>query len=154
MDHYEKAVRMMDALYGKNIAMPLATVKNGQPNIRVINVYYKDGAFYAATYAASNKMKEIAVNPHVAICRDLFVAHGVAENLGHPTLPANSALRDELRTVFYVFYDRHVDEADAHTCFLKIRLTDALVFANDSKYFIDFETKTARRKDFIADVII
>ena len=50
-------------LYGHDVAMPLATVNDGKANLRVVNSYYKDKAFYITTYALSNKMKEIAINP-------------------------------------------------------------------------------------------
>lgn len=98
-------------------------------------------------------MKEITVNPHVAINHNLFVAHGVGENIGHPLSEGNESLRKELRRVFSAFCDRHVDERDRNTCILRIRLQDALVFAHDFKYFIDFEKRTATKKKCVVDIV-
>jgi hypothetical protein len=82
----------------------------------------------------------------------LFVTHGIGENLGHPLDEPNRQLREELRNVFSSFYNRHVNEQDKNTCILKISLDDALLFANDYKYVIDFKKQTATRKDFIVDI--
>jgi len=38
-------------------------------------------------------------------------------------------------------------------CILKITLTDSLVFANDYKYFIDFEHNTASREECVIDIV-
>jgi hypothetical protein len=112
MDCFDESLRVMNELYGHDTAMPLATVNGGRPNLRVVNAYYKDMSFYITTYSLSSKMKEIAVNPHVAINHNLFVAHGVGENLAHPLSEGNESLREELRHVFSAFYDKHVDERD------------------------------------------
>lgn len=153
MDCFDEGLRAMDELYGRDTAMPLATVNGRRANLRVVNAYYKDMAFYITTYSLSNKMKEIAVNPYVAINHNLFVAHGVGENIGHPLSEGNESLREELRRVFSAFYDRHVDERDENTCILRIRLQDALVFAHDSKYFIDFEKRTATKEKCVVDIV-
>lgn len=119
MNYYNEALAAMKKLYGKDTAMSLATVNNGNADVRVINAYYEENAFYITTYTLSNKMKEIALNSHVAVCHNLFVAHGNGRNIGHPLAPQNKELRDELRQVFYAFYDKHVNEADENTCILK-----------------------------------
>jgi len=98
-------------------------------------------------------MKEIAKNPNVALNYNLFVAHGLGKNVGNPLAERNRDLREELKQVFVVFYDKHVCEEDPNTCILKVDLTDALVFAHDYKYLIDFERKTAARKDFVVDIV-
>jgi len=113
----------------------------------------KDKAFFITTYALSNKMQEICTNSSVAIAHNLFVAHGEAENMGHPLDIKNKALREELRRVFCVFYDKHVDENDSNTCILKINLTDAIVFADDFKYYVDFKIETATKENFIVDIV-
>jgi hypothetical protein len=41
---------------------------------------------------------------------------------------------------------------DKNMCFLKVTLNDALVFAYDYKYYIDFKNKKATRKNFIVDI--
>lgn len=153
MDVFREALSVMDELYGKDTAMPLATVNNGKANLRVVNAYYKGRAFYITTHALSNKMREIAANPSVAINHDLFVAHGLGENIGSPLDDKNKELREELRRVFCAFYDKHVNERDKNTCILKIKLTDALLFARDFKYLINFEDQTAIKQNCVIDII-
>ena len=46
-------------------------------------IIYEDGAFYVLTYGLSNKMKQIEVNPIVALAGDWFTAHGKGVNLGY-----------------------------------------------------------------------
>lgn len=64
--------------------------------------------------SATALMREIAVKPDMAICKDLMCARGIGENLGSSRAESNRGLRDELRNVFSAFYDRHVDEDDPH----------------------------------------
>lgn len=154
MDNYfNEAISVMKELYGKDVAMSLATVNGDKANVRVINAYYKDKAFYITSYGLSNKMKEISKNRNVALNHNLFVAHGTGENIGNPLDKGNEKLRDELKKVFFVFYDKHVNEKDKNTCILKVTLSDALVFANDYKYFIDFENETSTRGKCVVDII-
>jgi hypothetical protein len=152
-NYFNEAITIMKELYGKDIAMSLATVNGDKANIRVVNAYYKEEAFYITTYALSNKMKEILKNPNVALNYNLFVAHGIGENIGNPLDEPNRGLREELRSVFVAFYYKHVNEQDKNTCILKISLNDALVFAHDFKYFIDFDNQTATRENCIIDIV-
>lgn len=154
MDCFDESLKVMDELFGRDTAMSFATVNGEKPNLRVVNAYYKDAAFYITTYTLSNKMKEISANPHVAINHNLFVAHGLGENLGHPLDEGNKDLREELRHVFSSFYDRHVDEQDKNTCILKVELWDALVFAHDFKYFVNFAERTATKEKCVVDVVL
>lgn len=151
-NYFNEAIEIMKELYGKDIAMSLATVNGDKANARVINAYFKQDAFYVTTYALSNKMKEISVNPSVALNHNLFVAHGIGTNIGNPLDESNLDLREELRRVFVAFYDRHVDEQDENTCILKITLSDALVFAHDYKYYVDFRNQIATREDCVVDI--
>jgi hypothetical protein len=153
MNYFDEAVTAMKELYGHDVAMPVATVNGDKANIRVVNAYYKENAFYITSYALSNKMKEIEKNPNVALNHNLFVAHGWGKNIGNPLEERNRDLREELRQVFFAFYDKHVCEGDPNTCILKIDLMDALVFAHDYKYFIDFEDQTTTRQDFVVDIV-
>ncbi len=152
--YFEEALKAMEKLYGQDVPMSLATAGDGKPNVRVIDVYFRDGAFYAVTHLGSNKMKEIAKNPYVALNHELFVARGRAECLGHPTAPGNEALRAELMEVFSKFYSRHVDENDPGTCILKIEPDWALVFDGGYKYIADFPEKVSTRQPFVADIIV
>jgi len=66
-NYFNEAIAVMQGLYGKDTAMSLATVNGDKVNIRVVNAYYKENAFYVTTYALSNKMKEILKNSNVAL---------------------------------------------------------------------------------------
>lgn len=151
--YFREGAEAMAELYGRDVPMSLATADAaGRPSVRVVDMYFTEGAFYAATYGLSRKMREIALNPRVALCCGLFTAHGLAESLGHPLRPANRALRCALREAFRAFYGRHVDEADGHTCFLRIAPADATLFANGFKYEMDFERGIAGREPFASDI--
>lgn len=151
-NYFDEADAVMKELYGKDVAMSLATVNENKANARVIDAYYKENTFYVTTYALSNKMMEISKNPNVALNHNLFVAHGIGENIGNPLEENNKDLRDELKKVFVSFYDKHVNEQDKNTCILKINLSDALIFTNDYKYIVDFKSKTATREDCVIDI--
>lgn len=53
--------------FGKDSLIALATVVDGVPNVRTVDSFYENGAFYVLTYALSNKMKQIKKNSVVAI---------------------------------------------------------------------------------------
>jgi len=134
-----KALKVMDERFGCDSEIALATVDNGKPSVRTVNSYYENGSFYVITYALSNKMKQIAVDPSVAICGDWFTAHGVGENMGYIRKPENAELADKLRTVFAEWYDNgHVEEESVNTIILRIRLTDGVLLDHGTKYEIDF----------------
>lgn len=153
INYFNEAISVMKELYGKDVAMSLATVNGDKANIRILNAYYKENTFYVTTYALSNKMKEIYQNQNVALNHNLFVAHGIGKNIGNPLDEPNRELREELRKVFVAFYDKHVNEQDKNTCILKISLSDALVFAHDYKYFIDFKNQIATRESCVLDIV-
>ncbi len=141
MDKHElaKALEIMDERFGCDSEIALATVDNGKPSVRTVNSYYENGSFYVITYALSNKMKQIAADPSVAICGDWFTAHGVGENMGHIRKPENAELADKLRAVFAEWYDNgHVEEESVNTIILRIRLTDGLLLSHGTRYEIDF----------------
>jgi general stress protein 26 len=154
MDEFKTAITMMEKLYGHDVTLSLATCRDGDVSVRVVNGYYKDGCIYVLTHLSSNKMKQIQHNPKVALCRDLFQATGTAMNIGHPLDEDNKALTPELRRVFSTFYDRHVDEADPGTCILKIQLSWCVVFDNSNKYVVDFCIRAAQRLDFVNDIVM
>lgn len=155
MDNFfGEAVEGIELMYGKDTVMSLATVNQDKANVRAINAYFRENAFYITTYLLSNKMREILKNPNVALNHNLFVAHGIGENIGNPLDKQNKKLRDELKSVFFKFYDRHVDEHDENTCILRVLLTDALFFTNNYKYYIDFKNQTATRVSFVNDIIV
>ncbi len=130
---------LMDARFGCDNLIALATADGDSPSVRTVNAYYEDGSFYTVTYALSGKMQHIAKNPKVAICGDWFTAHGIGESLGHILRPENAVLADKLRTVFAEWYSNgHTNEADPNTIILRIRLTDGILFHLGTRYNIDF----------------
>lgn len=153
-EYFDEALAGMEELYGCDVPMSLATIAGDWPGIRVVDVYFAHGAFYITSHAKSCKMLEIAQNPNVALNHQLFVARGIAENIGHPLAAGNEALREELQRAFAKFYSRHVDESDPDTCILRITPTWALVFANGFKYITDFANQTAARLPFVTDILL
>jgi len=83
MNYYNESIMVMKELYGRDVAMSLATVNGDKANVRVINAYYNENIFYITTYGLSNKMKEITINPNVALNHNMFVAHGLGKNIGN-----------------------------------------------------------------------
>lgn len=139
MTDLERALAIMDERFGRDRMISLATSVNDLPSVRDVNGYYRDGSFYIITHALSGKMQQIAQNPRVAISGEWFSAHGLAENLGHVLKEENRELILTLRQVFSSWYHNgHVDETDPNTCILRVRLTDAVLFKDGTRYAIDY----------------
>ena len=139
MKHNAQTDFILTDRFGKDSLIALASVENGIPYVRTVDAVYIDGAFYVVTYSLSGKCKQIAKNPTVAISGEWFTAHGIGENLGHVLQPENKAVMDILRKAFAAWYSNgHTNEADPNTCLLKITLTDGILFANGTRYDIDF----------------
>ena len=134
-----QALSVMDERFGNDTLISVATIDDDRPAVRIVNSYYENGSFYTVTYALSNKMKQINLNPTISICGEWFTAHGIGENLGHVCDEKNSEIMSKLRAVFAEWYDNgHTDENDPNTCILRIRLTDGVLFSNGTRYDIDF----------------
>lgn len=144
MNRYEEANRIMEERFGRDTLLSVATSEGNRPSVRIVDAYYKEGAFYTVTYALSNKMRQIAKNPEVAVCGEWFTAHGIGENLGHVKSAENAAIMDTLRGAFAAWYDNgHTNEEDPNTCILCIRLTDGILFHQGERYEMDFVAKKA-----------
>lgn len=129
----------MNERFNHDTLISLATIEENIPWVRTVNSYYENGAFYTITYALSNKMRQIAENPAVAVCGDWFTAHGEGENLGHILAPQNAELAAKLRSAFASWYSNgHTNEEDPNTCILCIHLTDGVLFSDGTRYDIDF----------------
>ena len=145
MNNYAEAARVMAERFGHDTLLSLATLDAKRPSVRIVNSYYEDGAFYVVTYGCSNKMKQLGKNPEAAVCAEWFTANGTGENIGHPRDAGNAALMAKLRAAFAEWYDNgHIDEADPHTCILRVRLTEGVLFHHGTKYEIDFTKQKAR----------
>ena len=139
-DKFPLAARqIMNDRFHKDSLIGLATMDGNTPCVRAVNSYYEDGSFYVITYALSGKMRQITVNPTVAICGDWFTAHGVGENLGWIREEKNTELASKLRTAFVAWYDNgHNNEEDPNTVILRIRLTDGVLLHHGTRFDIDF----------------
>ena len=134
-----EAQRFMNDRFNKDSLIALATVDGNTPHVRAVNSYYEDGCFYTITYALSNKMKQIALNPTVAICGDWFTGHGIGENLGWIRDEKNNDIASKLRAAFAAWYDNgHTNEADVNTVILRIRMTDGVLLHHGTRFEIDF----------------
>lgn len=114
---------------GKLIA--LATSVDNKPYVRAVNAYYENGIFYVMTDASTGKMKQMEINPEVAICGELFNGRGIAENIGHVLKDEHKELMKTLRIALAEWYEYgNVDENDPNTVILAIKLTEASVISN------------------------
>jgi len=139
----EKLTKEAEAIllerFGKDSIIALATTVDGTPYVRNVNAFYDNGAFYVLTYGLSNKMKQIAANPEVAIAGDWFTAHGEGVNLGYFGREENKEIAEKMRTVFAEWLDNgHNQFEDVNTCILKIALTRGLLLSHGTRYEIDF----------------
>ncbi len=135
----EKAKEIMNERFGHDTLLSLATVDGTTLCVRTVNSYYEDGAFYVVTHALSNKMRQIAKNPVVAIAGEWFTAHGIGENLGYVLDPKNEERMTKLRAAFASWYGNgHTDESDPNTCILRIRLTSGVLMSHGTRYEMDF----------------
>ncbi len=134
-----RALEIMDERFGRDSLISLATLNGGAPSVRVVNGYYENGSFYTITYATSHKMKQIEINPAVAICGEWFTANGIGGSLGYICDEKNREIADKLRTAFAEWYfNGHTDESDPNTIILRVKLTDAVLFSHGTRYDIDF----------------
>lgn len=129
----------MNKRFGKDNVISLATVDGEMPAVRYVNAYYEDRAFYVITHGLSRKMRQMEVNPNVAIAGEWFTAHGKGVNLGYFGKEENAEIAAKLRKVFAEWIDNgHNDFNDVNTCILRIDLTDGILFYFGTEYDIDF----------------
>jgi len=140
MENLSKEVEtILRERFGKDSLVALATTIGGVPYVRNVNAYYEDGSFFVLTHGLSNKMKQIEVNPKVAIAGDWFTAQGNGVNMGYFGKEENKAIAEKMRAVFAAWIDNgHNDFSDVNTCILRIELTHGLLFSHGRRYEIDF----------------
>lgn len=132
--------KIMVERFAKDNIIALATLENGKPSVRNVDAYYEDGAFYVITYALSNKMQQIRINPAVAIAGEWFTAHGEAFNLGYFGKKENQVIAKKLKKAFAAWIDNgHNNFDDENTCILCIKLTDGILYSYGTRYEIDFQ---------------
>lgn len=139
-----EAQEILKERFGHDTLLSLATVDGDQPFVRTVNAYYEDGAFYVITHGLSNKMKQIAKNPRVAVSGDWFTAQGVGVNLGYFGKAENRELAETLRRAFAEWIDNgHNDFSNENTCILCVRLTHGVLFSHGTRYDLDFTGEEA-----------
>ena len=155
MNKYDEAMkRLAEELGDKDNLISLSTIALPQdaddkcrPDARLVDAYYEEGSFYTVTYALSNKMKQIAQNPEVAICIivDKFKATGIGENLGWVCDEKNVELMSKIRPVFAKWYDEANNDEDKNTCLLRVQMTKGLWFDahTGERLAVDFINNTA-----------
>lgn len=125
--------------FGDDSLIALATVEDEIPNVRTVDSFYENGAFYILTYALSNKMKQIKNNSAVAISGEWFTAHGIGRNLGWFCKKENEQIANKMKTLFSEWINNgHNNFQDENTCILRIELTDGVLFSEGNRYDIDF----------------
>ena len=133
-----KALAIMDERFAKDTELSLATLEDGRPAVRIVDAYYREGCFYAITYALSAKMKQIEKTPAVAVCGQWFTGRGVGESLGWILDEKNKAIRTMLRSAFAWYDNGHINENDRNTIILRIKLTDGVLLSHGTRYELDF----------------
>ena len=139
----EKLTKETEAIlherFGKDSILALATSVDNVPYVRNVDAFYEDGAFYVLTHGLSNKMKQIARNPVVALSGEWFTAQGKGICLGYFGKPENAPIANRMKQVFAAWIDNgHNDFNDVNTCILCVKLTGGVLFANGTRYEIDF----------------
>ncbi len=155
MSEFKKCLLQLEDKFGgiKDNVIGLSTISLSQSSenlpissVRDVDAHYSNGCFYIVTHALTHKVKQISMNPNVAIVVPFegFTAHGTGENLGWVLEPKNKKLRIKLREVFSKWYDEANDESDQNCCFLKIELKDAVLMEGhaDKFYHINFIEKS------------
>ncbi len=131
----KQAEQIMVERFGRDTVIALATEENGTPYVRFVNAFYEDRCFYIITHGLSNKMKQIANNPIVAISGELFTAHGKGINMGWFGKEDNAVIAQKLRKVFCAWIDNgHNDFNDENTIILRVELTDGLLLSHGTRY--------------------
>lgn len=135
----KKSQEIMVERFGKDNVIALATTENDIPYVRSVNAFYEDKAFYVITHGLSNKMKQIEMNPVVAIAGEWFTAHGKGVNLGYFGKKENAEIAKKLQVAFAEWIDNgHNNFSDENTCILCIKLTEGLLLSHGTRYDIDF----------------
>lgn len=130
-----EADKLLKDRFKKGQLIAMATSIDNKPYVRAVNAYYEEGVFYVMTDASSGKMKQIEMNPEVAICGQLLNGRGTAENIGHVLKPEHAELMKTLRVALAEWYSYgRVDEENPDTVILKIRLTQVTVIDEGNKH--------------------
>lgn len=151
MNKFEEGLRTLEELFGnsRDNFIALATVdQDNLPSVRNVDAYYEDGVFYAVTYSNTKKMRDIELNPNIAVAihnDSWFNGRALGFNLGWVLDEKNQELRRKLKEVFKPWYDIANDESDKNCCYLAIKLTSGEIVKDHAQHRnkMDFVQKTA-----------
>ena len=131
--------RILADRFSKDSLISLATASDNIPYVRTVDAYYDNKSFYVLTYALSNKMKQIRVNPQVAISGDWFTVRGAGINLGYFGKEENKEIAEKMREYFAAWIDNgHNNFDDENTVILQIQLTKGTIVINNEWIDVDF----------------
>ena len=134
-----EAEKIMIDRFGKDSIIALATTEDAKPYVRSVNSFYDSGSFYVLTHSLSNKVRQIAENPNVAISGEWFTASGTGINLGYFGKKENEIIANKMKCAFSEWIDNgHNNFEDENTCILQIELTNGLLLSHGTRYEIDF----------------
>lgn len=141
MNQYDKSLDVMTELFSKDLPFYLATAKDDNPSVRVVDTYYENEVFWIVTYRQSNKVKEIEGNPNVSLCSNLYSFRGKAYYAGHPLKEENKVIREKLIDVFKNWYFLHNNEKDENMCYVKFIPEKGFFYKDGTGYKINFIDK-------------
>ena len=141
--HMEKVnseiLSILNERFHKDSLVSLATSVNNQPYVRTVDAFFEEDSFYVITYALSDKMKQIEVNPRIGLSGEWFSAKGIGENLGYFHKKENREIAKKLQVAFSCWIDNvHNNFQDENTIILKIKLTEGILFSHGKRFDIDF----------------
>lgn len=155
MNEFATALGVMQELFSRDFQFALATSSNNVPSLRYIDTYFDGEDFYVVTHALSQKAKEIAENPDVALCaRKMHTFSGKAVQIGHPLSPENAEIRKKLTEAFAPWYFAHNNENDENMCYIKIAPTTGFFHKDGTAYKVDFVKKTVVTFPFSFDTVL
>lgn len=139
----ERIEKILTERFSKDSLISLATAVDNMPYVRTVDAFYANGSFYVLTHALSNKMKQIQVNPNVAISGDWFTAAGTGISLGYFGKEENKEIADKMKYYFSEWIDNgHNNFDDENTIILQIRLVKGTIVSDNKWIDIDFTEAT------------
>lgn len=152
MRAYSECLEVLQQLFGREYSFMLATVKNNEPSVGMVDTIYEDGAFWIVTYATAGKADDISSNPNVALANRFHNFKGKAYYMGHPLKPENRKIRERMIQAFHGWYFRHNNEGDENMCYVKVVPEKGFVHKDGAGYLINFVEKSVRKTPFLPDI--
>jgi len=152
MYNYADCLNILESTFGKDCTFVLATSCDNVPTQRVVDTFYCDGAFWIVTYATSQKVKQIKINPNVSLCNSFNIFKGRAQFEGHPLDKKNIVIRQKLIKAFEPWYFGHNNENDGNMCYIRVVPTVGFFHTKGNGYKIDFVGKCVETMPFTPQI--